>query len=380
MSDSSGFIDLRIGHGAQGVGDDSVWPSFTDIMTVIVMIFLMALVVIMVRNFELDRELLSTIYAKEATSLANEDLVQKLISMEDSLEDTQEQRDSLQQSLTLELERLAALSAEQALLQSELESVIGKREVLKLENLKFAQEQEAAFADISRLSDSEVVLNQRVADLSEQFSELELKSSEKISALTSTSQSLEENLETVSSQLAEVKQLLIQSKTKNESLVRNVTELKTLKQNIEDRYLIVNEEILALTALIQQREAENSALEAQALTSSDQYQSLQDEFKNLDEKYRDLIRAARSTAGKYVVEVWVEKINEQLEYKIRESHQINPRTMEKSQLDSTLLDLKQRFGNALYTKIIIPETSQLSHNEAWEFTQEILERYDYYYQ
>ncbi len=56
MSDSTGFIDLRVGHGAQGVGDDSVWPSFTDIMTVIVMIFLMALVVIMVRNFELDRQ------------------------------------------------------------------------------------------------------------------------------------------------------------------------------------------------------------------------------------------------------------------------------------------------------------------------------------
>ena len=71
MSDSNGFIDLRVGHGARGVGDDSVWPSFTVIMTVIVMIFLMALVVIMVRNFELDRQLLSTISAKDATALAN---------------------------------------------------------------------------------------------------------------------------------------------------------------------------------------------------------------------------------------------------------------------------------------------------------------------
>ena len=57
MPDKLGFVDLRIGHGAQGIGDDSVWPSFTDIMTVIVMIFLMALVVLMVRNLELDRQL-----------------------------------------------------------------------------------------------------------------------------------------------------------------------------------------------------------------------------------------------------------------------------------------------------------------------------------
>ena len=35
MPDKLGFVDLRIGHGAQGIGDDSVWPSFTDIMTVI---------------------------------------------------------------------------------------------------------------------------------------------------------------------------------------------------------------------------------------------------------------------------------------------------------------------------------------------------------
>ena len=38
-----GFTDLRVSH-AHGIGnEDSVWPSFTDIMTVIVMIFLMAL-------------------------------------------------------------------------------------------------------------------------------------------------------------------------------------------------------------------------------------------------------------------------------------------------------------------------------------------------
>jgi hypothetical protein len=31
-------------------------------------------------------------------------------------------------------------------------------------------------------------------------------------------------------------------------------------------------------------------------------------------------------------------------------------------------------------KVIIPEDSGLSYNEAWTFTQDILTSYDYYYQ
>ncbi|MGI9310741.1 MAG: hypothetical protein ACR2P7_04310, partial [bacterium] len=78
MRERGGFIDLRVGHGAGGIGDDSVWPSFTDIMTVIVMIFLMALVIMMVRNFDLDRRLLSSVSAQQASTLANLGLTEQL--------------------------------------------------------------------------------------------------------------------------------------------------------------------------------------------------------------------------------------------------------------------------------------------------------------
>ena len=47
---------------------------------------------------------------------------------------------------------------------------------------------------------------------------------------------------------------------------------------------------------------------------------------------------------------------------------------------SSLDALKDRLGRELYTRVIIPEDSNLSHNEAWRFTREILENYDYYYQ
>ena len=54
MSTTQSFVDLRTSSLSQGSHtDDSVWPSFTDIMTVVVMIFLMSLVVILLRNVEL---------------------------------------------------------------------------------------------------------------------------------------------------------------------------------------------------------------------------------------------------------------------------------------------------------------------------------------
>jgi hypothetical protein len=42
--------------------------------------------------------------------------------------------------------------------------------------------------------------------------------------------------------------------------------------------------------------------------------------------------------------------------------------------------LKNKLKDKLYVKIIIPEESGLSYNEAWSFTKDILSRYDYYYQ
>ena len=47
-----GFIDLR--SSADIAGDNaSFWPSFTDIMTVVVMIFMLASVVLIMRNWAL---------------------------------------------------------------------------------------------------------------------------------------------------------------------------------------------------------------------------------------------------------------------------------------------------------------------------------------
>jgi hypothetical protein len=61
MDDS--FIDLRL-NNQSAQGEDSFWPSFTDIMTVIVMIFMLAMVILLLPNMELLSQLRATMEAE----------------------------------------------------------------------------------------------------------------------------------------------------------------------------------------------------------------------------------------------------------------------------------------------------------------------------
>jgi len=61
-----GFVDLRL-NGSHS-GEESFWPSFTDIMMVIVLIFLMAMVTLLVKNMNLVHQLRASLAAeREAT-------------------------------------------------------------------------------------------------------------------------------------------------------------------------------------------------------------------------------------------------------------------------------------------------------------------------
>ena len=50
------FVDLRVDQYDDNT-NEGFWPSFTDIMTVIVMIFLLSMVVLQVRNMDLVKQL-----------------------------------------------------------------------------------------------------------------------------------------------------------------------------------------------------------------------------------------------------------------------------------------------------------------------------------
>ena len=52
----------------------------------------------------------------------------------------------------------------------------------------------------------------------------------------------------------------------------------------------------------------------------------------------------------------------------------------KKQLHQKLAAFKKKHPNDLYVRIIIPEKSGLTYNEAWNFMRGLLTKYDYYYQ
>ena len=79
MSPDQGFTDLRLNR-QQGQTDEGFWPSFTDIMTVIVMIFLLVMVILLLRNMELMEQLQATVEAeREASALAESTGTEKAI-------------------------------------------------------------------------------------------------------------------------------------------------------------------------------------------------------------------------------------------------------------------------------------------------------------
>ena len=52
MHQFRGFADLRMNRSARSA-DTTLWPSFTDIMTVILMVFMLTMVVVIIKNADL---------------------------------------------------------------------------------------------------------------------------------------------------------------------------------------------------------------------------------------------------------------------------------------------------------------------------------------
>ena len=93
-----------------------------------------------------------------------------------------------------------------------------------------------------------------------------------------------------------------------------------------------------------------------------------------------MLRPARSAQGKYIAEVYYirDETGEVISFRQPGQAQFERVTLEET--ERRLQRLKDEQGENLYVKIIIPENSGLTYNEAWTFTRRILGKYDYYYQ
>ena len=294
----SGFVDLRQSGSSHGV-HDSFWPSFTDVMMVVVLIFLMTTMVLVVRNWELVAELRATIELEReasalvlSTSETNETLSEKLANAEHRLSE-----------LRMQLMRTEELS------QQRMQTLTRKNQQIS------AQRRE----------------NQALqAEQSEQ--------ARRLAEIESTSEAQKERLTQPLSALASAEALQ----------TRQAEEFASLKQtNIESAQILAQ---------------------------------LQGDYDGLKVKYDKLIRPARSAKGKFVVEVRYEKKGKYHHINYKDPGASKYTAASRAKLDKHLSRLKAAHPNDLYIKIIIPSNSGLSYSEAWSFTSDILDKYDYYHQ
>ncbi len=324
MDDS--FIDLRLNRQS-AQSEESFWPSFTDIMTVIVMIFMLAMVILMVRNMELINQLRATMQAEqEAVELArstgaeNETLEEQLIAREHELSmlrmqlmRMEEESEQQEAAMTSQRHQISALSRERNNLTDQVNRLTRDRNNLT--------SQVARLTDNSkRLQDQVTKANQNIENLNQDLSRLQLRE-----ALT-------------------------------------LKELATLRLS----YSSQEEDLAAARALNQERD--------QALSQ------LKTDYSSLEIKYNKLLRPARSARGKTLVEVRYSKSGGKfrIDYKGPLSEEF--KSISRNKLDQYLTRLKEEHPSGLYIKVILPKDSGLSYSEAWSFTNHLHQTYDYYYQ
>ena len=281
--DSADFPSLDLSQRLPSDEPASVWASFADMMTVVVMIFLMACCVVVIKNFELVGQLKQSVID---TELANK-----------RAEDT---------------------NSEKAALQAQVRA------------------QERAIVHLTDKLQESLVAQQR---LQAQV----IASSDKSERHAFTAYQQANALRAQHQQLTQLRASLIQ------------TEQQMTAQ--QHRFAKLEGDRAALRERVRAQESD---------------------YGQLKSKYERLLRPARSSKGKVVVPIRYNRTNGGTVIALQRPG----RPMEivsKSRLHDTLRQLAAEHPNKLYMKIIFPGESEISHREAWTFTNDILQRYDYYY-
>jgi len=309
MARYRGFTDLRVNQ-QNASSDTTLWPSFTDIMTVILMVFMLTMVAVIIKNADL--------------------ITQIRLSRALQAESEQKLQDNVQVLADL---RLSNTDLEETVRSARMEIILLRDEMQRLE------------------------------------SNLEVKAAA-IARLGKENENLEEHLRLIRMQMTE----------KQEELDDARMMIAGIRDEAERTNRQLSQEI---AALLTQLEDNESAM----LTLSDEKSDLElalarqrQDFTSLEDKYLKLVRPARSALGKDVVSVQYRKTDGRDSYLIKGIGENSWEGLSRAELFSRLADLKERLGESLYIKVVIPDDSGLSYNEAWDFTKQVLSRFDYYYE
>jgi len=414
------FVDLRRKH----LSSESFWPAFTDIMMVVVIIFLLTSMLLMIKNLELVNQLRSSLAAEEQAEKIIHDTTREKATLEEQLAMAQSEISALRLQLLQASEHTKLLNLklddkDKQIVTILLENTGLKNVVAKSENQVSSLNSQLVVSqkNLKQLNiDSKnqiSSLNTQLSVTQENLRQLNVDSENQISSLNTQLSVTQENLKqlnidsesqisSLSSQLSTSQESLRQLNINSESQISSLnTQLKVSQENL--RQLNIDSESQASSLRSQLIIAHNTLeqlnidieLKHNTLTEqrqkviiiSQQYDSqsrrlssLEDNFGSLQIKYDKLFKPARTAQGKYVVSVSIERINGKERIRFKGSNEENFTLVSKKQLHNTLAKLQKKHTQNLYIKIVIPEKSGLTYNEAWEFMKETLHKYDYYYQ
>ncbi|RDH87569.1 MAG: hypothetical protein DIZ78_03095 [endosymbiont of Escarpia spicata] len=331
------FVDLRLNHHA-AQAEEGFWPSFTDIMTVILMIFMLAMVVLLIRNMELLDQLRSTMAAEQeamelvkTTGEENQTLEERLLSREYELS-------------MMRMQLMRSEEQQEAAIASQLHQISS-----------LSRERDDLESNVTRLTHDKDDLNILVTRLTHDKDNLNVQ----VTRLTTDTNRL---------------QLQIDDATRS---IENLTEDMN---RVSSRHALTQDELDSLRTSFRAQSEELAQAQAKNVDADQTLADLKIDFQALKIKYDKLVRPARTSRDKFVVVVRFAKIKGQLviDYKAPGSESF--KTVSRKQLDQSLTRLKAHKANQLYVKVIIPKNSGLSYNEAWTFTNQMHKKYDYYFQ
>jgi len=361
MSSGGNFANLRL-NGQEGQSQERFWPSFTTIMMVIAMIFLLALVVMLMRNTELVGQLRVTMEAeRSAATLARttgeekEVLAVRLNEAENELstlrlqlmrqEEEQGQQDAAITSQTDQIKEQQRL----------IDKLTGERDLLQLKRGQLEDQH-------ARLRDALKVANAQVARLEKEETRLVRSEKQLRKDLAATEQQRDE-AQTASTDLRQ----------HQEQMAKQLAEARK-------HSAAVQKELDQLQKSANKQAEELASFRGQAHQSGRELNALRSDFEQLQSKYDKLIKPTRSPLGKQVVEVRYAKVKGEYRIEYKDAQQPKFKQVTREELEEHLVALKVQHPNGLYIKVTLPEKSGLTYSEAWSFTSELHKRYDYYYQ
>ncbi len=424
-------------------GDNSFWPSFTDIMMVITMIFLMATSLLLVRNWQLVAELRESIVAEQLAEQLIESTFLENVTLEERLANAEQSNSILRLRILKKDEELLIASNT---IQQQATSI----RALEISNTEFTKSLELATADlatanveIEKVATQYQGLENQLARLNEEIRQQNIES-DKTSALLATAkadiesltQTSQEPQQDISSLTLEKQRLSQEVSGLEQDRLRQDQEIASLKQDrqrqdqeitsLKQDRLRQDQEIASLTQdnqrliresrensrkLLVLKDESNALLstareEIDLLSRSSQTQqqritsltqeklflnreveaynrqllALKGKYEVVRSKYEELVKPARSAKGKYIAQVYYIKGKNGKIIRYKQPGDSGFVDLQLAEVEKRLSRLKAQKGKDLYVQIIIPQDSGLTYNEAWDFMRKLLVKYDYYYQ